>query len=186
MERAFELAQKAISLDDSLADAHELLGEVYLWQKRHDQAVEEMKKAIALEPNNAEALADLGHILTWAGKPEEAIGLTKTAIRLSPVIPLQYLWVLGHAHFLTKSYDEAIATLRKAINLQPDFLPGHGLLAATYAELGKYDEARAEAMEFSRLSSNLSPEAFMERLPYKDEAALKRLADALGKAQQKG
>ncbi len=186
LERAFELAQKAISLDDSLADAHELLGEVSLWQKRHDQAVEEMKKAIALEPNNAEALADLGHILTWAGKPEEAIGLTKRAMRLSPVIPIQYLWVLGHAYFLTKRYDKAVATLKRAVNLQPDFLPAHGLLAATYAELGKYDEAQAETVEFSRLSSDLSPEAFMERLPYRDEAALKRLFDAFGKAFQNG
>ncbi len=182
LERAFELAQKAISLDDSLADAHELLGEVYLWQKRHDQAVEEMNRAIALEPNNAEALADLGHILTWAGRPEEAIGLAKRAMRFSPVLPIQYLWVLGHAYFLTKRYDEAVATLKRAINLQPDFLPAHGLLAATYAELGKYDEARAEAVEFSRLGSVFSPKAFIERLPYKDEAALKRLFDAFGRA----
>jgi adenylate cyclase len=185
LERARELAQKAVSLDDSLADAHELLGEVYLWQKRHDQAVEEVKRAIILEPNNAEALADLGHILTWAGRPEEAIGLAKKAIRLSPVLQIQYLWVLGHAYFLMKRYDEAVATLKRAINLHPDFLPAHAFLGATYAELGRCDEARAEAAESSRCSANLPLEALMDRLPYKDPAVLARLFEALRKAGAK-
>ncbi|NIM99504.1 MAG: tetratricopeptide repeat protein, partial [candidate division Zixibacteria bacterium] len=79
-------------------------------------------------------------------------------------MPIQYLWVLGHAYFLTKRYDEAVATLKRAINLQPDFLPAHGYLAAIYAELGQEEEARAEAAESNRLSSDLSPEAMMERL----------------------
>jgi tetratricopeptide (TPR) repeat protein len=83
----------------------------------------------------------------------------------------------------SKRYDEAVATLRRAINLQADFLPAHAFLAATCAELGKHEEARTEAAEVSRLGSNLSPEALRDRLPYKDAAALKRLVEAMSKAQ---
>ena len=54
LERAFDLEQKALALDDSLPSAHLLLGKVYLWKKQHDQALAEAERAIALDPNNAD------------------------------------------------------------------------------------------------------------------------------------
>ena len=77
LERAFELAQRAISLDDSIFQAHSLLGKVLLWKKQHDQAIAELEKTITLNPNYADGLAGLGEILYFAGRPEEAIGLIR-------------------------------------------------------------------------------------------------------------
>ncbi len=51
LEQAFALAQKAVALDDSLPQAHVVLGAVYLWKKQHDQAIAEAERAIALDPN---------------------------------------------------------------------------------------------------------------------------------------
>ena len=51
LEQAFALAQRAVALDDSLAQAHVTLGAVYLWKKQHDQAIAEAERAIALDPN---------------------------------------------------------------------------------------------------------------------------------------
>jgi adenylate cyclase len=182
LEQAFELAQRAIALDDSLPEAHAILGEVYLWKKRHGQAIAELEKTIALNPNDADGIARLGNILNWTGRPEEAIRLVKKAMRLNPVYPVWYLWNLGHAYFLTNRYEEAIETLNRVLDPNPDHLPAHVYLAASYGELGRQAEARAEAAECERLSPQTSTEAWRQRLPYKDQAVLERLFDSLRKA----
>jgi tetratricopeptide (TPR) repeat protein len=79
-------------------------------------------------------------------------------------------------------YAEAIETLKRVLNLNPNFWPSHVYLAASYGELGREEEARAEAAEIERLSSQISFEAMRQRLPYKDQAVLDRLFEGLRKA----
>jgi len=178
-----ELAQRTLDLDDSLPFGHHLLGKVYLWKKQHEKAIAELKKATALSPNDADQLVGLGYILNWAGRPEEAIGLVKKAMRLNPMYPLYYLWELGHAYFLTGRYEEAIETLKRVLDRNRYFLPAHFYLAASYSEIGREEEARAEVVEIERLKSPQdSLEARRQRLPYKDQAVLERLFDSLRKA----
>ncbi len=174
LERASELAQRAIALDDSLSDAHALLGETYVWKKQHDDAIAEAEKAIALDPNNAERMVDLGNILTWAGRPEEAIGWIKKAMRLNPICPVGYLFMLGHAYFVTERYVEAITALRKAVDRQPDFLPAHLVMIACFWEVGEQENSLAEVEEFQRLSASLVPDVW-KQLPYKDERVAERI-----------
>jgi adenylate cyclase len=183
LEHAFELAQRTLDLDDSLSWGHHLLGKVYLWKKQYEKAIAELKKAIALSPNDADQLVGLGYILNFAGKPEEAIELVKKAMRLNPRYPVVYLWELGHAYFLTGRYEEAIETLKSVLDRSSDFMPAHLLLAASYSELGRQEEAQAEAAEIVRLKSPQdSLEAGKQRLPYKDQAVIERLLDSLRKA----
>jgi adenylate cyclase len=179
LEHAFELAQRTLDLDGSLPLGHNLLGKVYLWKKQHDKAIAELKKAIALSPNDADLLVGLGYILNWAGRPEEAIGLVKKAMRLNPRYPAFYLWELGHAYFITGRYEEAIETLKRVLDRNPDFMPAHAFLAASYSEIGREKEARAEAAEIESLNPQASLEALRRRLPYKDQAVLERLLDSL-------
>jgi adenylate cyclase len=182
LERAFETAQRAIDLDDSLPEAHSLLGHVYLWKKQHEQAIGELEKAITLDPNGADGLADLGNILNWAGRPEEGIGLVNKAMRLNPLCPDYYIFHLGHAHFLTEEYEEAIASFKRVLNRNPNFRPVHTYLVASYSEVGREEEARAEAEEILRINPNLSLEALRQRLPYRDQAVLERLIAGLRRA----
>ena len=53
MKLAFECLTKAISLDDSYAAAHSILGFLYVMKKQYDKGIAECKQAIALEPNSA-------------------------------------------------------------------------------------------------------------------------------------
>ena len=177
LERAFELAKKALALNDSLPNAHNLLGHVYLWKKQHEQAIAEKERAVALDPNNADSYADLGEALMWAGRPEEAIPLVEKAMRLNPHYPVNYLFTLGSAYFLTERHEKAMEVLKRALILNPDFLGAHLMLAALYNELGQEEEARAQMVEALRINPQLSAEVFRQRLPFKDQAVLERLLD---------
>ena len=98
MERAFEVAQRAIALDDSLSLPHQVLSQVYVGKKQYDQAIVEAERAIALDPNDADGYVVLGNTLAFAGRPEEGIGLIEKAMRLNPRYPPRYLNLLGLAY----------------------------------------------------------------------------------------
>jgi len=182
LDRAFESAQRAISLDDSVSEAHALLGKVYLWKRQHDLAIAELEKTLNLNPNYADGLAGLGEALYFAGRPEEAVGLIKKAMRLNPKYPIWYLLNLGHAYFLTGKYEEAIRTLKRVVTRNPNFWPAYIYLAASYVELGQEEKARIEVLELLRINPGFSLEAGRQRPPYKDKEVLEHLFDILRKA----
>jgi adenylate cyclase len=182
LEQAFKLSQRAIALDDSLTSARIVLSDVYLWKKFHDQAIDSIERAINLNPNCADAIEQHGEILIWVGKPQEGIELVRKAMRLNPIYPVWYLWNLGHAYFLSDQHKEAIEILKKAIIINPDFLPVHLILALIYAEKGCREEARSEAKEVLRLSPEFSLEGRRQRFPYKDQSVFERLIKGLRKA----
>src|SRR5262249_1898230 len=173
LERAFDLAQKAVALDDSLALAHHALGVVYPIKKQPDQAIAELERAIALEPNYCNAYAMLSDTLGWAGRPEEAISMMKKAMRLNPHYEQYqswYLYSLGGSYRFAGKYEEAVTTLKRAILLNPTFWPAYIHLAVTYSELGQEEEARAAAAEVLRINPNFSLELGQQSWPYKDSA----------------
>jgi len=182
LERAFELAQKAVALDEALPRAHLTLGHVYLMRKQYEQAIAEMERAITLDPSFADGYAHLGQILCSAGRPEEAVGLVKKAMRLNPHHPYQYSFNLGWAYVLLGRYEEAITPLKQTLSRNPNFLSAHRALAACSSELGREAEAQAEAEAVLRLSPNFSLEDFKQRFPLKSAAALERYVAALRKA----
>jgi tetratricopeptide (TPR) repeat protein len=179
LDRALDLAREAVRLDDQLPLAHLLLGWVHLWRKEHDAAIAEAQRSVELDPNNAEAWARLGHILDVAGRPEEGIPLIERAMRLDPHYPFLYPFWQGHALQALERYEDAAPAYKRAISRNPDHLAAHEHAAAVYAHLGRLDEARAEAAEVLRLRSNFSIQREAERLPYRDQAVLRRLVDGL-------
>ncbi|MEE9611270.1 MAG: adenylate/guanylate cyclase domain-containing protein [Desulfatiglandales bacterium] len=182
LNKAFELAQRAISLNDSLPQAHCLLGFAFLWKKQHEHAIAELEKVITLDPNDAEGHAGLGEILSWAGRGEEAIGLVNEAMRLNPHYPVWYLSILGWAYALTGRYEEASDALHRALIRNPDFLTTHVILATVYIETGHIEEARAKVEEILRIDPDYSLELLRERLPFKDQVVLEGALDIMRKA----
>ncbi len=182
LEQTFELARRAVTLNDSLPLAHWLLGWAYLYRRQHEQAIAEEEQVLTLNPNAAFGCMALGYALACAGRPEEAIELAERAIRLDPHYAGRYAWDLGHACYLMGRYEEAIAAFKKTLTWNLNFLPAHGLLAAIYGELGRKEEAHAEVAEMLRISPDYSLEERMQRMPYKDPAVAERLLAALRKA----
>jgi adenylate cyclase len=182
LEQALALAQRAVALDDSLAQAHVTLGTVYLWKKQYNQAIAEAERAIALDSNFAEAYTWLGEALRRVGRPEEALGLVEKAMRLNPHYPPFYLFQLGEAYRFTGRYEEAIAAYKRVLTHNSNFLLAHLGLAVIYSELGREEEARAEAAEVLRINPKYSLERLRQMSPYKDPAEVERMVAALRKA----
>jgi adenylate cyclase len=185
LQRAFELAQQAIARDDSLAPAHRLSSQVYLWQKQHERAIAEAERAVALAPNDADGYETLAEVLGWSGRAQEALGFIEKAMRLNPQHPFFYLWTLGHAYYQAGRTQEAIDTLKELLERNANFVPAHAFLAVLYGELGLEREARAEAAKASALSPRASLESLRLRLPYRDERDLDRFLAGMRKAQVK-
>jgi adenylate cyclase len=183
LERAFTLAQQAVALDDSLPTPHGVLGFIFLWKKQYEQALAEVKTAMALDPNNPTTHLGLGIVLAFAGQPQEGVEFVEKALRLNPRYPANYLQNLGRAYRLAGRCEEAIAPLKRAIALSPTFIPSRVNLVVCYVELGREEEARAEATEVLRINPNYSlEEAWRHNQPFKDPAVLEHFFAAARRA----
>jgi adenylate cyclase len=182
LQMAFELAQKALAMDDSIDIAHTLLATIYLAMRQHDKALSEAERAVALNPNGADAYYVLAGIVGCSGRWEESALYVKKSIRLNPFPPIAYYWVLGRAYFMMGQYDGAIVALKKVLQMTPDFLTAHTFLAASYGSLGRDAEATAAVKEVLRIDPKFSIESHAKTLPYKDKADIEREVTALRKA----
>lgn len=179
LDRARELAERALALNDTLVDATRLLGQIYLWQKQHDRAIVQAERSLALAPNDADGYETLAEILAWSGRADESIRLIRQAMRLNPHYPVFYLWTLGHAFYLTGRRQEALTALSSIARENPNFVPAHAYRAVLLSELGRAEDARdawAKASEISPAASMLS---LRDRLPYRRAADLDRFLTAM-------
>jgi adenylate cyclase len=181
-KQAFELAKKAVAMDDSFTGGHTLLGFLYVVMGRqYDKGIAECERAIALAPNSAAAHIWMGQVLMFAGRHEEAVQHSEQALRLDPISPGFYYRILGLAYFFAGRYEEAIAAHKKSLNRAPNDILTHIALTTAYSWAGRLDEARAQAAEVLRINPNYSVE---ERKlgPYKNQADLEHYVEGLRKA----
>ncbi|UCE55894.1 MAG: tetratricopeptide repeat protein [Desulfobacterales bacterium] len=182
LAKAFQLAQKAIALDDAYATAHGLLGNLYMYTRQYDKAIVECERGVALDPNSANALAWLGTNLYWSDRPDQAIPLLKKAIRLNPFPPSWYLSNLAMAYRDTGRYEKAISACKKVLHRESKDVITRTILTATYSYSGREEEARAEAEEIFRIDPNFSLESMAKARPHKNPDNTKRFIGALRKA----
>ena len=184
LEKAIELAQKAIAVDEGLADGHALLGVFYSLKGEHDKALAEGERAVILNPNNADSYRWYGSILTYAGRPEEAIPMIQKAIRLNPFASTFYYDNLGDALRNTGRFEEAVSAYKKAVQLAANNIFAHVSLAATYSMIKREKEAYAEAAEVLRINPRFSLDHWEKtlRAAFKDQSEIDKVVDALRKA----
>jgi TolB-like protein len=181
LARAFELAQKAISLDDSNAAAYGILGWTYGMKKQYDQAIAECERAVSLDPNSAENFEWLGTVLTWAGRAEEAVKNLQHAIRLNPLPPASLFNFLAVAYRDSGQYEKAIEASKKALQRQPNYQFPYIHMTISYIRLGREEEARAAAAEILRINPKFSLERYAKTLPFTKPVA-DRVVEDLRKA----
>jgi tetratricopeptide (TPR) repeat protein len=157
-----ENTQKAVSLDESNANAYAILEEVYRHLRMFDKALATGKKAIALAPNGADVNALHTSTLLLLGKYEEALAIINKAIGLNPITPIYYRLAEGAANLSLGRHDKAIVAYKKALRVNPDYFPAHVALVVAYSHGGKEEKARAQAREVLRIDPNFSVDWYVK------------------------
>jgi serine/threonine-protein kinase len=143
LPKAKAAAQKALELDDTLAEAHVALGLIKMDEWDWAGAEREFKRASELNPNLADAHFRYGVYLTNVGRPTEALAETKRAQELDP-LRAALRGQEGAALVFARRYDEAIQQLQNVIKLEPDNSFAHVFLGYAYAAKGMYPQAIEE------------------------------------------
>jgi adenylate cyclase len=134
-----ELAQKALALDPDLAEAHLSLGQALVGAFHWRDGENEIKRALELNPNLALAYDADAWVLAITGRFDAAIAQAKKTSQLDPLNPGSF----GFYLYLARRYDEAMAELRRDLELVGDNASGHSVLG--WCLIAKGDAAGAIA-----------------------------------------
>jgi TolB-like protein/Tfp pilus assembly protein PilF len=142
--RARDAANKALAIDENLADAHTSLATVAYWYDWDSVTAErEYKRAIELNPKNSRSRDFYSWYLVSSGRVDQALAEAKDAVQLDPV-SAEINSNLGQVLLLAHQYDRAIEQLRSSIELDPSYFLAHNYLGRAYEANGKLPEAIAE------------------------------------------
>jgi TolB-like protein/Tfp pilus assembly protein PilF len=135
-------AMKALEIDPTLGEPHAALGSYYDTYARDFPAAErEFRKAIELNPNYVTAYHWMAEMFVQAiDRPDESLALYRKALELEPyslAIGTDYAMAL----YYTRRNDEAIAELKRLIELDPNFVRSYQYLEEVYYAKGSYEEA---------------------------------------------
>jgi len=182
LDKALAMAQKAIDLQDPTGSGHMVKGMVCLRRGQHEEALEASLMAIDDRPSCPWAFALRGAIFNYIGKPTEAIALARTAIRHTPFVPPVFPAVLATGRYLRGHYEQAAEDARSVLDLAPDTLEAHLILAAVLAAAGRTAEVAPTLKAIRRLHADFTLDEFAATQPYKDAEVLAALMDDLRKA----
>jgi len=153
--KAKAAANRAIEIDDSLAEARAILGHIYFWYDWDWNAAEnQYKRALELNPKSADALQFYALLLSNTGRHSEALAKIKRARGLDPlnlrINALEGLFLLHAGETV-----EAISSLQKTLELDPNYRLANMFAARALAEKGMF----AEAEVLSKKAIELSPDS---------------------------
>jgi adenylate cyclase len=179
IERAFELARKAVQVDEKLPQAHFQLGMALVLKRQRDEALAEFDRTFALNPNYTDH--QFGNGLCLAGQSARAIEALYENIRLDPLGFPSRICFLGQAFYMLGRYTEAALALRECATRMPFQWQCFIFLAAAHAQLGQFDEANTALSQALRLHP-FTIEKIDRALPYNNVRDAEHLADGLLKA----
>ena len=144
MPRASEAAKKALDLDGTLSEAHLEMGKIHYWYDYDWNAAEkELRRAVELGPEDASAHAYYGWYLISVGRTQEGIEESKRALELDP-LSTETDTVVGQNLYCARQYGLAIDTLRKTLDMDPNYWLARMLLGLSYEATGDLPRALAE------------------------------------------
>ncbi len=182
LKHAEDLSQNAIELDDGLAQVHWAVGFTALISRKYQLALSESQKVIDLDPNNADGYGILATTLNYAAKPRDALVQMKKAMRLNPLHPSVYKTIMGEIYFNLHDYENATKQFEHALERNPDAQEPRLWLMASYAHLGRIDDASWQLEQIRLENPNITIAAIEPVIPFIDPMQLKHLVDGLYKA----
>jgi len=184
--KAKAFAERALQLDNSLAEAHTSLAYAYtnLWQ--WEQAEEEFKRAVKLSPNYPTAHHWYSLLLLDLGRIDEAMAEIKSAHELDP-LSLIIGTTLTYAYLAEGDANSSVAQCKRVIDFDPNFSRAHEYLGLAYLKQERHSEAIGElqkAVELSRERRQLRDLGYGYAISGKRTEALNLLKELEGKYEK--
>lgn len=143
--KARRYSEKALDLNDRLAEAHTSLAAVLLnydWEWK--EAEYQFRRALELNPNYATAHYWLSLLLLTIGRLEEAVSEAEKAQALDPLSPVVGGGIV-QVYFFKEEYDKAIDECKKYLEMDPSFIIARDYLVHLYVHSRNFKEAEIEA-----------------------------------------
>ncbi len=141
--------QKALALDEDLAEAHAQMAFMAFWSGWDwDAAEKSFDRVLALNPGDAFSHGNYAWFMLSQKRFDESIREVKRALSLDPLMPLYYAWSVG-LHAATGRYDEAIQEFAKAMELDPKLGLAYFHVGIAYTQKGEFERA-IEVLEKSK------------------------------------
>lgn len=147
LSKARRAAEKAIELDNDLAEAHTALGVIlaeYAWD--WVEAEREYEKAIALNPSSSETHFWYSLLLMYLKRNDEAIRQMKEAQELDP-LSLAINKYFGVVYLAAGDHEACEQTLKNLIDMAPGMTFPHAILGLQYLDRGMYTDALTQFQE---------------------------------------
>jgi len=132
LDKIANLARKTLVLDDSSFSAHALLADVYRTKGQFEQAITQAEMAISLNPNDPSVHRSMGITLNSVGRSEEAVAAIQKAMRLDPRSAAYYNTDLAGAYRNLGLYEQAVASSKEALSINPNWVPADFELSMNY------------------------------------------------------
>jgi TolB-like protein/Flp pilus assembly protein TadD len=147
IQKAKAAAERALLLDDSIAEAHVATAMVQLYMKDgqpaesdHQAGIDSLRRAIALNPNLAIAHQRYAWVLAAFGPLDDSLREMRRAQELDPLSHVNNIG-LGSSLLYARQYYEALEYCYKAAELAPNHAPVQNWLAFAYFLNGMYQQA---------------------------------------------
>jgi adenylate cyclase len=182
LDRANELAERGVELDDTSVIALARLAWIQAWLRRYDQAIANFERAIALAPDNTEVNATFGQVLNYFGNPERGLEMIEKAFSFEIFPPPLWEFFAGFSNLLLRNYAEAINRFNRVVERAPKNTYIYLFLAWAYAELDRLDDAHDAIKTFLEFTPHYTLKKATERWPYQVDEDRNRFLDGLRKA----
>jgi uncharacterized protein (DUF924 family)/serine/threonine protein kinase/Tfp pilus assembly protein PilF len=177
LDEAYKLAQRAVELDSSESTCHSLLGQVYMYQRAFEPALQHMRRALELNPNNQWNLADMAYVLCYAGEAEQALAWSARAQEADPYFDTPWFWrQKGRTYLVLCRYQEALGMFER-VPLRTYYDAAY--MAACHVRLGDFERARSLAAECLASRPDFSIRRLLVTEPFKLSSDAEHLAQSL-------
>ena len=154
--KARDFANRALELNNDLAEAHTSLAAVLLiYDWEWDEAEDQFKRAIQLNPNYATAHYWHSVLLQTTGRLQESVTAAEKAQVLDPLSPVIGMGVV-QAYFFSGQYDKAVEECHRYLDMNPSFVVARDFLVHLHVQNGLFEEAAEEAKRLLDVSERKS------------------------------
>jgi len=140
LPKAKAAAERALQIDDSLAEAHTSLASFYHQSWQWEESEREFKRAISLNPNYPTAHHWYQTYLRTRGRLDEALAEIKRAQELDPLSPI-FEVNIATVYINRGDLDAAMKHARQLVELNPNYPLAHEPLGRVYLKQHRYEEA---------------------------------------------